>query len=43
VLAGPGPIRVTVGAPFPARRMTLGHVLEEDGFLFCRYLVHSQP
>jgi riboflavin biosynthesis pyrimidine reductase len=39
VLAGPGPTRVTAGAPFPARPMTLAHVLEEDGFLFCRYLV----
>jgi riboflavin biosynthesis pyrimidine reductase len=41
VLAGPGPFRVTAGAPFPARPMTLAHVLEDDGFLFCRYLVRD--
>lgn len=41
VLAGPGPARVTAGAPFPARPMTLAHVLADDGFLFCRYLVGS--
>jgi len=38
LLAGPGPARVIAGSPFPARPMTLAHVLEEDGFLFCRYL-----
>ena len=37
LLAGPGPSRITAGAPFPARPMTLAHLLEEDGFLFCRY------
>ena len=42
VLAGPGPGRVTAGAPFPARPMTLAQVLEEDGFLFCRYLVDNR-
>ena len=41
VLAGPGPTRVVAGAPFPARRMTLAHVLEAEGFLFCRYLVEA--
>ena len=39
VLAGPGPTRVVAGAPFPARPMTLAHVLTDDGALFCRYLV----
>jgi riboflavin biosynthesis pyrimidine reductase len=38
VLAGPGPTRVVAGAPFPARPMTLTHVLTDDGELFCRYL-----
>jgi riboflavin biosynthesis pyrimidine reductase len=38
VLAGPGPTRVVAGAPFPARPMTLAHVLTDDGELFCRYL-----
>jgi len=41
VLAGPGPTRITAGAPFPARPMTLTHVLEENGFLFCRYAVDN--
>ncbi len=36
LLAGPGPSRITAGAPFPARPMTLAHLLEEEGFLFCR-------
>ena len=34
---GDGP-RVTGGATSLSRRMTLAHVLEEDGFLFTRYL-----
>jgi len=42
MLAGPGPTRVIAGAPFPARPMTLAHVLEEDGFLFCRYQVDER-
>jgi riboflavin biosynthesis pyrimidine reductase len=42
LLAGPGPGRVTAGAPFPARPMTLADVLEDDGFLFCRYLVDNR-
>ena len=42
LLAGPGPGRVIGGAPSPARPMTLGHILEEDGFLFCRYLVDGR-
>jgi len=41
MLAGPGPDRVTAGAPFPSRPMTLAGVLEDDGFLFCRYLVRD--
>lgn len=41
VLAGPGASRVIAGDPFPARPMTLAHVLEDDGFLFCRYLAES--
>jgi riboflavin biosynthesis pyrimidine reductase len=41
VLAGPGPTRVVAGAPFPARPMTLAHVLTEDGALFCRYVTQS--
>jgi riboflavin biosynthesis pyrimidine reductase len=42
LLAGPGPGRVIAGAPSPARPMTLGHILEEDGFLFCRYVVDGR-
>ncbi|MDO8391189.1 MAG: dihydrofolate reductase family protein [Actinomycetota bacterium] len=30
--------RLTVGAPALARRMHLAHVLEDDGFLFTRYV-----
>ena len=41
VLAGPGPTRVVAGAPFPARPMTLAHVLTDDGELFCRYVANS--
>jgi riboflavin biosynthesis pyrimidine reductase len=41
VLAGPGPTRVVAGAPFPARPMTLAHVLTDDGELFCRYVPRS--
>jgi len=41
VLAGPGPTRVVAGAPFPARPMTLAHVLTDDGELFCRYAAKS--
>jgi riboflavin biosynthesis pyrimidine reductase len=38
VLAGPGAPGIVTGAPFPAARsLTLAHVLEEDGTLFCRY------
>lgn len=39
LLAGPGPHRITAGAlSAGALPMTLAHVLEEDGFLYCRYL-----
>jgi riboflavin biosynthesis pyrimidine reductase len=38
LLAGPGPFRITAGCPFPVRPMTLAHVVEADGFLFCRYV-----
>jgi riboflavin biosynthesis pyrimidine reductase len=38
VLAGPGAPRIMAGAPFPAARLNLASVLEEDGTLFCRYL-----
>ena len=41
LLAGPGPTRVVAGAPFPARSMTLAHVLTDDGALFCRYLADN--
>jgi riboflavin biosynthesis pyrimidine reductase len=42
VLAGPGATRIIAGAPFPARQMSLAHVLEESGFLFCRYLADNR-
>jgi riboflavin biosynthesis pyrimidine reductase len=42
VLAGPGATRIIAGAPFPARQMSLAHVLEEGGFLFCRYLTDNR-
>ncbi len=41
VLAGPGPSRITAGPAFPARPMSLAHVLRADGFLFCRYLADN--
>ena len=41
LLAGPGPFRITAGAPFPVRPMTLAHVVEADSFLFCRYLART--
>jgi riboflavin biosynthesis pyrimidine reductase/DNA-binding MarR family transcriptional regulator len=39
LLAGPGPSRITVGAPFSAQQMALVHVLRADETLFCRYMV----
>jgi riboflavin biosynthesis pyrimidine reductase len=38
VLAGPGPVRVLGGGPIPARRLSLAHLLQEDGALFARYV-----
>jgi riboflavin biosynthesis pyrimidine reductase len=38
LLAGPGPGRIVAGDPHPPAALTLGHVLEEDGMLFLRYL-----
>ena len=39
LLAGPGAHRITHGPPLAAALpMRLAHVLEADGFLFCRYL-----
>jgi riboflavin biosynthesis pyrimidine reductase len=37
IAGGSGP-RLTAGAPDLVRRMDLAHVLEDDGFLFTRYL-----
>lgn len=43
LLAGPGAIRITAGEGFPARQLTLAHVLSADeGVLFCRYLCAGQ-
>ena len=43
LLAGPGPSRIVTG-PLPdgAQPLDLAHVLEEDGFLFCRYTRKTQ-
>ena len=41
LLAGPGPSRIIAGSPSATRPMTLAHVVEADGFLFCRYLAES--
>jgi riboflavin biosynthesis pyrimidine reductase len=38
VLAGPGPARVLGGGPMSARRLSLAHLLHEDGVLFARYV-----
>jgi riboflavin biosynthesis pyrimidine reductase len=38
ILSGPGPVRVLGGDPFPAQRLRLAHLLEEDGVLFARYV-----
>jgi riboflavin biosynthesis pyrimidine reductase len=44
LLAGPGASRILSGPPLPQeRRLSLGHVLEEDGFLFCRYTAGRAP
>jgi riboflavin biosynthesis pyrimidine reductase len=41
LLAGPAASRIVTGAPSPARpqRLTLAHVLEDNGFLLCRYII----
>jgi riboflavin biosynthesis pyrimidine reductase len=42
LLAGPGATRIVSGPPLAQERpMSLRHVLEEDGYLFCRYTVGS--
>ncbi len=38
LLAGGSADRLTTGAPAGTYGLRLAHVLEEDGFLFCRYL-----
>ncbi len=40
LIAGPGASRIVAGAlpTAPPLPLTLAHVLEDDGFLFCRYL-----
>ena len=46
LLAGPGAGRIVQGMPLPggtsAQRLTLGHVLVDEGYLFCRYLRSSR-
>jgi riboflavin biosynthesis pyrimidine reductase len=42
LLAGPGPHRITAGTPFPTLPVRLAHVLEADGFLFCRYVADAR-
>jgi riboflavin biosynthesis pyrimidine reductase len=38
LMAGPGASRIVAGAPAATpQQLTLAHVLEDDGFLFCRY------
>jgi hypothetical protein len=43
LMAGPGASRIVAGHPQPGTRptpplpLTLAHVLEDDGFLLCRY------
>lgn len=40
MLAGPGAGRIVAGPPVPEpSRLRLGHLLAEDGALFCRYLL----
>ena len=45
LLAGPGADRIVAGAPLPGtgpadapQPLTLAHVLQDNGFLFCRYI-----
>jgi hypothetical protein len=38
--AGPGPDRIVDGEKIPGGLpLTLGHLLEDEGFLLCRYTV----
>ncbi len=37
LLVGPGPGRITAGAPHPVRRMRLVHAIDDGDFLFLRY------
>jgi riboflavin biosynthesis pyrimidine reductase len=38
LMAGPGASRIVAGAPAAKpQELTLAHVLEDDGFLLCRY------
>jgi riboflavin biosynthesis pyrimidine reductase len=37
LLAGPGPGRILAGDSTPTLPLSLAHVLEDDGFLLCRY------
>ncbi len=45
LMAGPGANRIVAGAPSqaPPLPLTLAHVLEDDGFLLCRYTVRPLP
>jgi riboflavin biosynthesis pyrimidine reductase len=40
LMEGPGASRIVAGAlpAAPPLPLTLAHVLEDDGFLFCRYI-----
>jgi riboflavin biosynthesis pyrimidine reductase len=38
LLAGPGPGRILAGDSIPTLPLSLAHVLEDDGFLLCRYI-----
>jgi riboflavin biosynthesis pyrimidine reductase len=43
LMAGPGASRIVTGAPAARpQRLALAHVLEDDGFLFCRYTRKDQ-
>jgi riboflavin biosynthesis pyrimidine reductase len=38
LLAGPGPGRILAGDGTPTMPLSLAHILEDDGFLLCRYI-----
>jgi riboflavin biosynthesis pyrimidine reductase len=38
LLAGPGPGRILAGDGTPTVPLSLAHILEDDGFLLCRYI-----